>query len=125
MNGRRYLLDTNAIAALLRGNLQLVDLLQEAEWIGISVISQLEFLAFSGLSQSDYQVFDQFLERVEVIDLAASNVTLMAEIIQVRQQIKLKLPDAIIAATALQAEAILITADKEFSKLAALIVTGW
>jgi tRNA(fMet)-specific endonuclease VapC len=62
---------------------------------------------------------------VEVIDLATSNVKLMAEIIQIRQQIQLKLPDAIIAATALQAEAILITADKEFSKWAALAVVGW
>jgi tRNA(fMet)-specific endonuclease VapC len=61
MSGKRYLLDTNAISALLQGNLQLVSLLQEADWVGISVISQLELLAFSGLSQSDRQVFDQFL----------------------------------------------------------------
>jgi tRNA(fMet)-specific endonuclease VapC len=71
MSGKRYVLDTNAISALLQGNLQLVSLLREADWIGISVISQLELLAFSGLSQSDRQVFDRFLQRVEVIDLAA------------------------------------------------------
>jgi tRNA(fMet)-specific endonuclease VapC len=96
-----------------------VSLLQEADWIGISVISQLELLAFSGLSQSDRQLFDQFLQRVEV-DLAANNTTLMAKIIQIRQQVRLTLPDAIIAATALGTEASLITADKEFSKLATL-----
>ena len=48
MSGNRYLLDTNAIVALLQGNAQLVQLLQNADWIGISVISQIEFLAFSG-----------------------------------------------------------------------------
>jgi tRNA(fMet)-specific endonuclease VapC len=55
MNGNRYLLDTNAIVALLQGNSQLIQLLQNADWIGISVISQIEFLAFSGLSQGDRQ----------------------------------------------------------------------
>jgi tRNA(fMet)-specific endonuclease VapC len=53
MNGKRYLLDTNAIVALLQGSPTLVELLQNAEWVGISVISQIEFLAFSGLSQRD------------------------------------------------------------------------
>jgi tRNA(fMet)-specific endonuclease VapC len=61
MSGNRYLLDTNAIVALLKGNTQLIQLLQNANWIGISVISQIEFLAFSGLTQSDRQLFQQFL----------------------------------------------------------------
>jgi tRNA(fMet)-specific endonuclease VapC len=49
----------------------------------------------------------------------------MAEIIHIRQQVKLKLPDAIIAATAIQSGASLITADQEFSKLTTLTVVGW
>jgi tRNA(fMet)-specific endonuclease VapC len=49
----------------------------------------------------------------------------MAEIIQIRQQVKLKLPDAIIAASAIQAAASLITADQEFFKLTTLTVIGW
>ncbi|WP_228014657.1 hypothetical protein [Fortiea sp. LEGE XX443] len=61
MSGSRYLLDTNAIVTLLQGNLQLLQLLQNADWIGISIVSQIEFLAFSGLSQSDIQVFQQFI----------------------------------------------------------------
>lgn len=32
---------------------QLIQLLQNADWIGVSVISKIEFLAFSGLSQED------------------------------------------------------------------------
>ncbi len=50
MNGNRYLLDTNAIVALLQGHRLLTTELQKSEWIGISVISQLEFLAFQSLS---------------------------------------------------------------------------
>jgi predicted nucleic acid-binding protein len=36
MSGNRYLLDTNAIVTLLQGNSQLVQLLQSANWVGIS-----------------------------------------------------------------------------------------
>ena len=57
MSGNRYLLDTNAIVALLQGNSQLIQLLQDTDWIGVSVISQIEFLAFAGLSQADMQLF--------------------------------------------------------------------
>lgn len=57
MSGNRYVLDTNAIVALLQGNSQLIQLLQGADWIRVSVISQIEFLTFSGLSQEDCQLF--------------------------------------------------------------------
>lgn len=57
MSGNRYLLDTNAIVALLYGNPQLFQVLQNADWIGVSVISQIEFLAFSGLGQNGSPTF--------------------------------------------------------------------
>jgi tRNA(fMet)-specific endonuclease VapC len=125
MNGKRYLLDTNAIVALLQGSPTLVALLQNAEWVGISVISQIEFLAFSGLSESDSDLFKKFLKRVEVIDLAASNNLLIEEIIQIRLQYRVKLPDAIIVSTALQVEASLVTADRELTKVTSLTIVNW
>jgi len=63
MSGERYLLDTNAIVALLQGNSQLIQLLQNPDWIGISVISQIEFMAFTGLTEADRQLFEQFIQR--------------------------------------------------------------
>jgi tRNA(fMet)-specific endonuclease VapC len=96
MSGKRYLLDTNAIVALLEGESQLVQLLQSASWVGISVISQIEFLVFSGLSQADRNLFAQFIQQVEVISLRAEDVALMDKIIEVRQQYRLKLPDSMI-----------------------------
>lgn len=126
MSGKRYLLDTNAIIALLQGSSALVTLLQNAEWVGISVISQIEFLAFSGLSESDINLFAEFLKRVEVIDLAASNNLLIEQIIQIRLQYGgVKLPDAIIASTALQVGASLVTGDRELSKVTSLAVINW
>lgn len=125
MSGKRYQLDTNAIVALLKGSTALVELLQDAEWIGISVISQIEFLAFSQISEEDRRLFEQFIERVEVINLVADNNSLIEQIIQIRIQYRLKLPDAIVASSALQARAILVTADKEFVKVTNLTVINW
>ncbi|MCY7323921.1 MAG: PIN domain-containing protein [Phormidesmis sp. CAN_BIN36] len=116
---------STAIVALLQSNSQLVQLLQNANWVGISVISQIEFLAFSGLTQSDRQLFQQFLRRVEVIGLTTGDAALIEKIIEIRQQYRLKLPDAVIAAIAIQNLAGLVTADQEFAKLTPLTVITW
>jgi tRNA(fMet)-specific endonuclease VapC len=112
MNGKRYLLDTNAIVSLLRGNPPLVQTLKDAEWIGISVISQIEFLAFANLSQHDKDLFDTFLNRVTIVGLTGDQTDFIKLITDVRQQRRLKLPDAIIVASALHNSAALVTADR-------------
>jgi len=124
VSGKRYLLDTNAVIALLQGNKELFELSQSAEWIGISVITQIEFLAFSGLSNEDKQLFSQFLQRIDVIELTPKQNELIDLIIKLRQQYRVKLPDAIIAATALQHKASLVTADKQLQKIQELDVVG-
>ena len=125
MNGKRYLLDTNAVVALLQGNNKLLNLLQSAQWIGISVITQIEFLAFSGLIDEDKHIFSQFLQRIDVIELAPKQSELIDLIIKLRQQYRIKLPDAIIAATAIQYEASLVTADKQLQKIQELDVVDF
>ena len=101
------------------------ELLKDAEWLGVSVISQIEFLVFPGLTQDDRQIFEQFLQRVEVLGLAAIDAVLIEKIIEIRQQYRLKLPDAVIAAMAIQNSANLVTADREFAKVTSLTVINW
>lgn len=125
MNGNRYLLDTNAIIALLRGDSSLIKLLQDTHWLGISIISQIEFLAFSDLTEADIELFYRFLQRVEVINLSDKNESLIEQIIIIRQQYRLKLPDAIIAAMAKQNSAKLITRDRIFDKITDLLIINW
>lgn len=122
---RRHILDTNAIVALLQGNAQLIQLLHKADWLGISIISQIEFLVFPGLTEGDRQLFQEFLQRVEVIDLTTKNATLLHRIIEIRQQYRLKLPDAVIAAITIHHLASLVTADREFAKVSGLAVVNW
>jgi hypothetical protein len=124
MNGK-FLLDTNAVVALLNGNAPLVQTLQSATWVGISVITELEFLSFPGLTSHDEALFQQFKSRVEVVDLQASDNQLLARVVAVRKLSKVKLPDAIIAASTIENGATLLTQDADFSKIALLSVQGF
>ena len=125
MSGKRYFLDTNAIVALLQGNSKLTGLMENAEWIGISIISQIEFLVFTGLSENDRDLFQNFLERVNVIDLSTNNLSLINAVIEIRKRYRVKLPDSIIAAMAQNNSAILITGDREFTKIDSLVIYNW
>jgi tRNA(fMet)-specific endonuclease VapC len=79
MNGRLFL-DTNAIIALMSGNYTVLQLVNSATWIGVSVISEIEFLSFSKISERDKALFQKFKERVEVIDLQSNNEEYIKEI---------------------------------------------
>ena len=120
MNGNKVLLDTNAITALLQGNLSLVEILKSSEWIGISVISEIEFLANPDLDENDKAIFASFINRIEVIDLNHNEIALLELILKIRKNAKIKLPDAIIAGTAIHNQAKLITSDGGFRKVSRL-----
>ncbi|MBI5483202.1 MAG: PIN domain-containing protein [Deltaproteobacteria bacterium] len=123
MSGKvRFILDTNAVVSLLNGNLGLALQLEAAEYVGISVITYLEFLAFEGLSALDRKSFERFTARVEVVPLDHSDDQLTALTLDLRCNTRLKLPDAIIGATAISRKAILITNDSHFSNVPSLIV---
>ncbi len=111
MSGR-FFLDTNTIIELLQGNTSLFKNIENATWLGISIISVLEFLSFPKLSKADKQLFMEFLSRVTVIELNLNNIQLISKISEIRSNKKLKLPDAIIVASAITSQAKLLSADK-------------
>ncbi len=118
---RRYILDTNAIISFLSGNLELAKLLDSADYVGISIISYFEFLVFDGLAEKDRACFYEFCEKVEVVPLNNENKQLVTHVMNFRKH-RLKLPDAIIAATAITRNAVLITNDSHFVTAPALII---
>ena len=120
MSGNRFLLDTNAVIALLKGHQPVLELIQEAEWLAISVVTQLEFLSFPSLSQTDEQLFESFVARIDTVGLSGQDTKLLEQIISLRKTKKLKLPDAIVAASAMQHYATLITADGSFETIKGL-----
>jgi tRNA(fMet)-specific endonuclease VapC len=95
-------------------------LIRTAEWIGISIITQIEFLCIRGLSSDDRSAFQAFVDRVEVVPLTSGPSALLDQIIAVRMAFNLKVPDAIIAASALAANAELVSGDADFDKVKGL-----
>ncbi len=87
----KFVLDTNAVIALLKGSHRVNDMITDAEWEGISVITKLEYLSFSDLTDEDIELFSSFENRVAVIDLAdahrlQSMVQIMA-MVRIRQRL--------------------------------------
>ena len=119
------MLDTNAVVALLRGDARIVSWLKAAEWIGISVISQIEFLAFAGLTAPDRTLFTEFLHRSHVVGLTGNATELINQIVHIRQTHRLKLPDAIVAASALAMNATLLTADQHLKNVPQLKIVSF
>ena len=120
MSGSKYLLDTNAIIALLGGNKSLEKMLHEAEWFAVLVISVIEFFSFPNLSFNDRLLFITFLERVEVLNLSAENSGFLEDLGRIKVEHNLKLPDAVIAGYAIQNQAILVSNDLDFEKVKTL-----
>jgi predicted nucleic acid-binding protein len=110
-------LDTNAIGDLLRGNEALTKLLTNAEWVGCSVINVIEYKAIKDLPPEDQNLFYQFINRVEVVNLDHKEGLLINLICDIRKKYPIKTPDAIIAASAILNDATLVTADKEIRNI--------
>lgn len=107
----RAVLDTNAVIYLQKG------LLAEDLPIGeyfISVITEMELLSFADLDELQQDWLNRFLADLEIIGLD-NDVKQLA--IELRRQQHLRLPDAIIAASAITYNAVLFTNDKGLTAL--------
>ncbi len=117
MSGKTFLLDTNAIGLYLDIKDFEKRFLPKSDKIIISIISKLEFLSNSLLTVKNKFVFESFLDTIEIYPISILDTTLASHVISIRKKYKLKLPDAIIAATAMLNDATLITGDNAFSKI--------
>lgn len=106
-----YLLDTNVVIYLQNGVLQ--DDLPIADY-GISVITEIELRAYSGLTVQEKRWLELFVNDVQVVKLSDA---IKEKTIELRQQYRLKLPDAIVCATAIIENAILLSNDKQLHKI--------
>jgi len=122
MSGDRLVLDTNAVVSLLNGTSGIATRVSGASWLGISVITRLEFLAFSKLSRGDGELFERFCARVDTVGVTKDDSELLETAVRLRREYGLKLPDAVIAATAIVRRAGLVTADEDFGKVNGLSV---
>src|ERR1051326_1060078 len=111
MNGTSYLPDTNIIVYALTGVESVLPYLEEDCFI--SVITEIEILGVTGIEKRELSVRKSAIDYCTIIPLTNS---IKNEAIRLKQQFKVKLPDAIIAASALVGAYMLITADKGFKR---------
>lgn len=72
----------------------------------VSPIIRIELLSFTGLSKAEEQSIEDLLSQFNTVQLLRE---IENQTIQIKRQYKIKLPDAIIAATAINQDAFLVT----------------
>ena len=109
------LLDTNVALYLLGGRLAAP---LPAGNYGVSVITEMELLAWPTLTDDEEKKVRAFLGRVTVCELTPA---IRARAVSLRRAERIKLPDAIVCATAMEHGAELWTNDARLSRLSGLI----
>jgi len=113
MNGNKFLLDTNAVLYVLNGDETLADFLFEKE-LYISVISEMELLSYKNITDKEKNQIEHFLNDFLIINI---NEKIKSNTIEVKKSSNMKLPDSIIAATAISLKLPLVTSDKHFKNV--------
>jgi predicted nucleic acid-binding protein len=117
--GKRHLIDSNVIIDFCNGKLSAAgrDLLTKKE-PEISIITNIELFATKNISEQEYLLLEQFLAITTIHPLTKD---LVKTTIDIRQQYKLKLPDAVIASTAVYFDMLLLTRNiADFNKIKGL-----
>ncbi len=114
--GNKYLIDSNVVIDFCNGKLPaaaknlLFSIRPE-----ISIITNIELFATKNISQQEFELLEKF---VSISIVYPIDVSLVNACIEIRQNYSIKLPDAIIAATALTHGLILMTRNtKDFATI--------
>ena len=113
----RYLLDTNVIIEAVGGCPPAVAALKEAvqsEWVGYSAITRLELFGYPDLKPEEERALQTVIGELAEVAVTASIVD---RAIRLRKIGRIKVPDAIIAATAQEMQAVLVTRNEEDFKM--------
>lgn len=113
MNGHRLFVDTNILIMLVEGNERVAELLDGCK-IFTSFVTELELLGNQGLRSRQVATLESLLSDCVIVDV---NPLIKSTTIAIRRKHKVKLPDAIIAATAISLDLPLVTADKGFKTI--------
>jgi len=109
-----HLLDTNSVIYFFNGEKKISSLIEKAEGdIVISFITKIEMLSFKIDDPVIKKKIEEFLEEIKIILI---DEDIIETTIEYRKKFKLKVPDAIICATAKSLGLTLVTADKLLSK---------
>ncbi len=111
MSGNNLLLDTNIIIYALKGLADVRPYFELEPYI--SVITEIEILGVKDLVPSEIKIRETVIEYCSVLPLTNK---IKQRAISIKRKIKTPVPDAIIAATAIENGFTLVTADKGFKR---------
>lgn len=105
----RALLDSDVIIDLLCGRIEANDEVGKYSWVGVSRITWMEILVGTR-NDDDRERVEEFLRRFPMVEL---DEPVAREAVRLRQQHRLKLPDATIWASARLHDALLVTRNRK------------
>jgi len=106
MNGNKFLIDTNIIIYMMQNRLKISDFAKKEDNFYISSITYIETLGYPFSNQDEENGIIIFCDMFERIFLTKE---IEKQTIFIRKSSKIKLPDAIIAATAIVHNLTLVT----------------
>ena len=109
----RYLFDTNVIIEAAANSQPAVAALHRAvnsRWVGFSAITRIELFGYPGLTTEEESALTIIVGQLEEVGVTRIVVD---HTIRIRRLCKVKVPDAIIAATAIDMEAMLVTRNED------------
>jgi tRNA(fMet)-specific endonuclease VapC len=128
----RLVLDTNAYVALRRDEGRIRELLESADSLGIPAVALGELSAgflMGDRAERNLRELDLFLSDagIEVLPVGRGEAERYGALIKALRERGRPIPtnDVWIAATALCADARLVTADAHFAEVPGLVVVGW
>jgi predicted nucleic acid-binding protein len=110
---KQLMVDTNIVVLAISGNTNLQRHLNKFQ-VSISIITEIELLSISFRDAEHEQLLRDFIRGCLVISISKEIKELAA---QIRKMWKPKLPDAIIAASAISANLDFLSADRGFNKV--------
>ncbi|MFN3850177.1 MAG: type II toxin-antitoxin system VapC family toxin [Spirosomataceae bacterium] len=110
MNGIDFLADTNFLIQIHEGKPNVEAFLDYH--FGVSFVTEIELLGKFSVSKIEKNLLRNLLNDCFIIEM---NQNIKSRTIWLRQRYKLKTPDAIIAATAIEFQVPLISSDNDFS----------
>jgi predicted nucleic acid-binding protein len=107
MNGSDFFVDTNFLIYLLNGNKAVTPYLKNNYFI--SDITEMEMLGIKNISENVVEIRRALIDNCYLVHF---NSEIKQIAIRIKQRIQIKLPDAIVAASAIYIDMPLITAQK-------------
>lgn len=96
MSGNRLFVDTNILLYFLKGATDVVELISDKE-LTVSVITEIELLSFPQLTSDSQSQIKDLLKECHIVEL---NEEIKDLTIEFRKKYKLKIPDAMVTASA-------------------------